>query len=302
MIIKGELMKTAFNKLMRNEKGQALPIVLVLLLLGGLITAPLLGYMGTGLIAGRVHEDRMEELYAADAGVEDALWRIINDDASLPTNIGDNWIYSLADINGKGVGVDIVMEETEEGFLKDLLEVNYSGVHGDWQVVDDVIGAGTYEITITYNGTANKEFITGVGAWLEGDYDYVAGSASNMTDDFPIYNFEERDSYKGGTAFIWEWTGPNKVEFGSQSGVYTRTLTFEFAPSIIPGVYISWAVANQASIGVVNSNVTFRTYKITATATDNTTGKQTEIIAYASEQEIGAVYGFSLVTWEIDLQ
>ena len=121
MIIKGELMKTAFNKLMRNEKGQALPIVLVLLLLGGLITAPLLGYMGTGLIAGRVHEDRMEELYAADAGVEDALWRIINDDASLPTNIGDNWIYSLADINGKGVGVDIVMEETEEGFLKDLL-------------------------------------------------------------------------------------------------------------------------------------------------------------------------------------
>lgn len=62
---------------MRNEKGQALVIALILMMLGSLIIAPMLGYMGSGLKVGKdVHEERMNELYAADSGVEDALWRL----------------------------------------------------------------------------------------------------------------------------------------------------------------------------------------------------------------------------------
>jgi len=68
-------MKKMWNKLRRGEKGQALIIVLILMLLGGLIIAPLMSYMGTGLKVGKeVFEKRMMELYAADAGVEDGLW------------------------------------------------------------------------------------------------------------------------------------------------------------------------------------------------------------------------------------
>jgi hypothetical protein len=45
------------------------------MLVGGLIIAPLLAYMGTGIKVGKeVYEERMAELYAADAGIEDALW------------------------------------------------------------------------------------------------------------------------------------------------------------------------------------------------------------------------------------
>jgi hypothetical protein len=72
----GEMMKT-FNKgAIRDEKGQVLIMALVLLVVGGLILAPLLGLMSTGLLAGQVYEKKMHEYYAADAGVEDALWQL----------------------------------------------------------------------------------------------------------------------------------------------------------------------------------------------------------------------------------
>ena len=69
-------MKTIVKRLVRDEKGAALVMVLILLLISGLIIGPLLSYMGTGLITGKVYETRTDELYAADAGVEDAIWKI----------------------------------------------------------------------------------------------------------------------------------------------------------------------------------------------------------------------------------
>jgi len=69
-------MKVAVRRLIRDEKGRALVLTMVLLTVGGLILAPLLGLMGTGLVAGQVSEKKMAELYAADAGVEYAIWHL----------------------------------------------------------------------------------------------------------------------------------------------------------------------------------------------------------------------------------
>jgi len=68
------------NRLIKDESGQALVLTLLMLLISGLIAAPLLSYMGTGLLSGEVYETRTAELYAADAGVEDAIWKIENKD------------------------------------------------------------------------------------------------------------------------------------------------------------------------------------------------------------------------------
>jgi cytoskeletal protein CcmA (bactofilin family) len=54
----------------RNQKGNALTTVLIVLVVGGLILAPLLGLMTTGLVSGQVCEKKMHEYYAADAGME----------------------------------------------------------------------------------------------------------------------------------------------------------------------------------------------------------------------------------------
>jgi len=77
-------MKTVVQGAIRDEKGQVLILALVLLVVGGLILTPLLGLMSTGLLAGQVYEKKMDELYAADAGVEDAIWKIMHPD-SIPS-------------------------------------------------------------------------------------------------------------------------------------------------------------------------------------------------------------------------
>jgi hypothetical protein len=74
----GKVMKEAVKRIVRDEKGRVMELVLILLTVGGLIMAPLLGLMSTGLLAGEVYEQKTAELYAADAGVEDAVWKIEN--------------------------------------------------------------------------------------------------------------------------------------------------------------------------------------------------------------------------------
>ena len=51
-------------------------MVLIMMLLGGLVIGPLLAYMNAGLKAGRLHEEKTQGYYAADAGIEDAIWKL----------------------------------------------------------------------------------------------------------------------------------------------------------------------------------------------------------------------------------
>jgi len=71
-------MKRRLIKAIKGEKGQALPIFLILLVLCGLLIAPCLSYAATGLNSGRVVEKNVKGLYAADVGIEDALWKLKN--------------------------------------------------------------------------------------------------------------------------------------------------------------------------------------------------------------------------------
>jgi hypothetical protein len=101
---------------MRDQKGAALTLVFVLLVVGGLILTPLLGLMSTGLICGQIYERKTAELYAADAGVEDAIWKIMNgEESELPMECANAaWNYSYPGegsppfrVNGKDIEVSI---------------------------------------------------------------------------------------------------------------------------------------------------------------------------------------------------
>jgi Flp pilus assembly pilin Flp len=107
-------MKTIVKRLVRDEKGAAFVVALILLLIGGLVSAALLGYMGSGLLVGEVYETRTAELYAADAGVEDAMWKIEHRDESGLPDCGNAWDYTYPglydppfEVNGKSVVVTI---------------------------------------------------------------------------------------------------------------------------------------------------------------------------------------------------
>jgi Tfp pilus assembly protein PilX len=69
-------LKLRVKRALSAQKGQALVLVLVLVLLAGLIIAPLLNLMGTGIKTNSVFENRTAYLYAADAGVQDAVWQL----------------------------------------------------------------------------------------------------------------------------------------------------------------------------------------------------------------------------------
>lgn len=70
-------LKSAVSLFVRGENGiGALMAVLTLLLFGALILTPLLYFMVTGHKGGQVVQERTTEFYAADAGVEEAIWAI----------------------------------------------------------------------------------------------------------------------------------------------------------------------------------------------------------------------------------
>jgi hypothetical protein len=75
-------MKNAFIRLChrshRNERGHVFLTALIILAVGGVILVPLLGFIGTGLNAGQTFEIKTGEIYAADAGIEDAIWQMLN--------------------------------------------------------------------------------------------------------------------------------------------------------------------------------------------------------------------------------
>jgi cytoskeletal protein CcmA (bactofilin family) len=98
----------AAGKLARDEKGQILIIVLVFLVLGAIMITPLLGYMITGVRATGVYQRNNLELYAADAGVKDAMWSIQNVVTGLPRQPSDTALhYHPANVNDQPVSVTI---------------------------------------------------------------------------------------------------------------------------------------------------------------------------------------------------
>lgn len=67
-----------------DEKGQVLATALVLLMLGGFLVLPLLDLMNGTMVYNRTIEDYDYRYYAADAGVQHALWAMQDDPSMLP--------------------------------------------------------------------------------------------------------------------------------------------------------------------------------------------------------------------------
>jgi len=305
-------MERILNKPIRDEKGQALIIVLILLVIGGLIIGPLLGFMSTGLIVGRAYEERMDELYAADAGIEDAVWKIMNSEPLVTP------YYDLPElVNGKQVRVTPPSENTMEAFFVGMLNLppgqeNAQHPHGtgqeEWMVVYSSPGLGTYEIIVTYVGTAQKKQLSHLGAWLYGEiYTYEEGSASGITTASPT-NYSDPGSgyekyYGGGSAFIWDLTP--RVWFNQDE---TRTQTFEFTlldgstPSTEPKLDVGWAGAQSNDIWITWSG-SVEMNQLTATAaTDLTTGKSTTVESYIFSEDTGEEIIITILTWDVSLQ
>lgn len=91
----------------KDEQGQALVMVLLALLLGTLLVSTFLFFASTSQRATTAVQEQTVDRYSADAGVEDAIWKLQNQPGFTQTvNISGTVTYTLS-INGQTVVVTV---------------------------------------------------------------------------------------------------------------------------------------------------------------------------------------------------
>ena len=225
------------NRLMqrinRDESGIALVMAMVALLLGALMITPTLSYMVTALKSVDIHERKTHELYAADAGIEYAIWCIKNDLSANST------------ITVNGIDVDLTMGA--------LTELPYGpvftgdGDHVDWILVYSEVtnnGDGTFTYTVHISNQAESGEppikLDSIGVGLPDGFTYVDDSSSGVTDIDPL-----PDNGK----LTWNLGSPKpEVDYGE-----SVSQTFLIEGIGIPEGYYSWVDASRQDVCTVST-------------------------------------------------
>jgi len=245
-----------FTKAIKGEAGLVLPLVLAMMALGSLVMVPLLNHAATTVNTGKLFEEKTKGIYAAGAGVEDALWKIKNDTpASLP------YSYQLVDING--MTVDVVIDEIEAIAGEELGE---TGGHEDWFQIDKVVtyesGIYSYNMAMSNNGSGNIKIVK-IMILFPPLADYVDGSTSgDITTEDPAVS----GSPAAGITLVWE----NSAPLPAIEPAATKEHLFQLSgPPGIEGIEGHGIVeASRDDIGTVWDSDS-QPYSITAQAKDD---------------------------------
>ncbi len=265
-------MRRILPVIISSEKGQVLPIVLALLALGGLTIAMSLNYVSTGLNSGRIIDEKVKGAYAAEAGIEDALWSL---------KMGNPLPQQL---QGTINGMDVSIESESEGLYTLYLgEMVPLGVHNpyldvvgemvwDEMVWDEEVGAYKYTITVTWLPEPGAPVIhlSEIGARLPLGYTYQPGSAAlfeNLSNEEPL----EIEDAMGAYIVNWEFSQP-EPSVSETDPVETQTFYFT-GSGPLEGNY-AWVVANRQDIGAVGE-ITGYLYHLTSTASYAGSGRTT---------------------------
>ncbi len=274
-----------------GEKGQVLPAVLALLVLGGLAIVPSLNYAATSLNAGRIISEGVRGVYAADAGVEDALWSLENG-ISPPQQLSEN-------INQMEVTVQTEDKGTYTLYLGELIQ---PGEHSDHLSVDGEIvwdeGAEAYKYTITVTWQPLPGIpvihLVEVGARLPVGYEYQQYSSAMFPENLSTDDDNELTQTldTSGTWLLnWDLKSSNP---SVSEGNPVQTQTFYITGEGSQEGHYGWVVASRTDIGAVGE-ITGNSYKITATATRPGDGRTTAKIV--AEVMIGETT--YIVSWQI---
>jgi len=160
---------------MMSEKGQALPLAMMVLAFGTLIIAPFLGQAGASLIGSRAYGEAIVHQASCDAGVEHAIWNLTR--GSLTEQIpdtGDTVTYQLGEAlnsltttvtvtaNSSGGGGGVI-GEIEDAII-DSLEFDTS--YGN---TPDIIQVSGNVYAVAYRGNGNDGFIRTVEISADGE-------------------------------------------------------------------------------------------------------------------------------------
>jgi len=301
----------------RGEGGFALAAVLVLLAVGGLLLPALLSLVATSLQLEEVHETSAEEFYAADAGIEDALWQIKA--GELDTLFPDYDRYAFSDYDGTVYTYSDYPDTASAPALNDK-EVDVS-IKNVWipqgipapspseaqQIIDDgilmVVGsvtdANTYTIRLTYNYLEVEDpdwedlAVDEIGIWLPPGFSYVDDSSNLEADPFQdYYCVPTTEVYKSGQAVVWSYSPdmPFLDLPGVNPGGYplVTSITFDFTSfgSRPPDAALAWVTTSGVSDVDYAWDADVRVFALESVALDTDYGTSTTVQAYTARGEI----------------
>ena len=282
-------MKNIFRRIIKGEAGQALPVVLMCLVVGSLMVAPSLDYVSTSLSSTKAVSTSIGGIYAAEAGIEDALWSISGNQTprtSLPLALN---------------GMDVAVATVDEGYYNLLAGEWVAGgdSHNDWlDVSTDIVwdgGAGYYKYTITViwqpDTSANVK-LSEVGAYLPVGYSYLAGSAASFGEN--LSTDEPDDELDGHGAYLLEWEFPPPRPLLDEINNTATQIFYIDGSGDLDGAY-AWVIAQRQDVGTVGE-IEGNLYVITATAEQSGTGQTTAVIEATVMQSEGTLY---IVSWQI---
>ncbi len=263
-----------------------MPIVLSLLALGGLAIVPTLNYATVCLNSTRLVDESMDGVYAADAGIEEAIW-CLEHSQSPPSQLSQS-------INQMSVSLQTVNKGVYTAYFGELVQADshsgYLDVDGA-MVWDEGAGAYKYTITVTRLGGASSIHISEAGARLPVGYTYVASSAAGFTENLST---EEPDQVlldvSGAQMLNWVFGIPRPSVSTSQP-VKTQTF-YVTGTGELAGDY-AWVIAAREDIGEVGE-LTGGLYLITATAS-----KGGEITARITADILMINGSATVVAWQI---
>jgi hypothetical protein len=296
------------SRLIRGESGQAFLIVLVFLVLGSLTLVPTLVHIGTALKTGEIYEEKTKEMYAADSGIEDALWQIKYDRLGVLLGDSENYAYifdsvcsySLNDpINDFTTNVtieNIWLPSSANPYASpaDAKAVNECDLTDNQTnrlvVTDTALDDQYFRIKIDYypaEDETNVLEISEIGIWIPHGFGYVG--PSTLEEDPYYYSPPSITARPGGNAVVWSFSPA--VEFDDLPLLLPTSaeITFEYSanetgarPAAVAWVVTSGALSSEMPMVW---DIDTKIYKVTSTAGN------TYIEAYPSRCDIRQLGG-----------
>jgi len=303
----GKYIKKSAARFKNDETGMALILVLILLLLGGLTIVPVLAQINDALRSGVQYENKSKELYTADSGVEDGLWRIKYDSMGPGYDAYDyynTFPYETELINGLTANVsirnvwfpsDVSAPAAADG--RDIIESEKLFVAG---TAGAIVG-NPYGVKVDFTPDPGDNLtIKSLGVWLPQGFEYdtdncsiIGGPFDEWTPDF----ITEADA-PGGTTVVWGYNSPYPTltdfpDVDPETIPITLDFTFGYTPpadepNSLP-VAIAWITTdmNQGEFGWTNPNdvpiswdIDTRFYEIVSEAGD------VSVQAFSSKAEL----------------
>ena len=272
------------------EDGQALPLALLILAVGSILLTPFLNLVGNALMATRSLAGLQYEQYAAEAGAEDAMWRLRY--GGLPATLlalpGFTTTYALSQaMNGVTPSVTVTMQRTTLA-TEDFETGDWKGGTGwlaDWSHTGD---SGAITSSGPHGGSRHLRLRSSTG-YVERTVNLSGQTDARLQFWVKVNSFESADSAllrvgpTGSLATARTWTS---ADSDNTYHAYDIDLsTYTMAPSFSVAYDANMSATNDnfyiddITVGRVRYNITVVAGSTTLNAQATTQG--TQVVVYS---------------------